>query len=271
MGIVQNVIGSTPIINIQPPPEGQHALTIQYQITGIVPMITEFYQLNALGSFALSQVCTLLIDNSLNLYPIAIIHGALNTLTNVQAGGQTIVPTFSNNGPYAIQIAAAGNITPASTLTVNITFMNYFVPSSSFTNAPLNSVVVTGLNSTLLYSSFNTITNLLLAVSAGNYVLTELEMFVENIVPVSTGLTAAYISVGTFLNSVFNPIASMRPGFNATGTAAVAGSQISAPVNLQWGNGFLLPRGAAIYWGLTSSTNISTVVGRLNLYGYNTP
>lgn len=88
MGNYQNIIGAIPVVSLSPPPEGSAAAQVTYTLTPSLPAVSASYQLSSQAGLAMSQIVTLIIDNSANLYPIEVTHGVLSEVTNVPAGGQ---------------------------------------------------------------------------------------------------------------------------------------------------------------------------------------
>src|ERR1700727_2429946 len=105
----QTVLGSSPIVALDPPPEGKQGVSITFTFSpGGAASFATFYQLNApSGGLPMSQVVTLCLDNTENPLAIAVTHGAFNETVTVPGNTYLIVPTFSNKGPYPIEITLA--------------------------------------------------------------------------------------------------------------------------------------------------------------------
>ena len=87
---VQQTIGSVPIISRLPPPEGNMAAQLTFTLTPTQPNVATSLQLNSQGGLMMSQVLTLVIDNTKNGYPINVVHGALNENVQVAAGSTSL-------------------------------------------------------------------------------------------------------------------------------------------------------------------------------------
>jgi hypothetical protein len=135
---VQNITGgSSSIVAVDPPPEGRAGVQVKFTFAGNLPILQAFQMANAQG-LPLTQVQSLAIDNTTNPYPISVTHGLFSETVTVGAFGFMIVPTFSNKGPYSINIAPiTGNNATADGMSVSVLFLNYNRPSASFsgTNA----------------------------------------------------------------------------------------------------------------------------------------
>lgn len=124
-GTVQNVNGtSVPIQALNPPPEGQQGVQIGYTFSpsGVLTQ-SQILQLNQPGGLALSQVVSLVIDNSQNTNAIIIQHGVFDESVAVPAGGVQVVPTFSTKSFFNISLTLPQ--APLINTTVNIIFLNY--------------------------------------------------------------------------------------------------------------------------------------------------
>src|SRR5208283_1666852 len=174
----QNVVAAIPVNAIDPPPEGQRAAKINVSLTPISFYNANQFQLNSQSGLTLSQVCTLVIDNSQNSSPITVVHGALSQQVLVPQNTTTIVPTFSTKGYYFLSVGAI--IAPTQTLNIPITLLNYVRQGGQFSaqqnvnvqNAgaiditvggptPItiqNTILNTGHNSTVLVSSIAQLT-----------------------------------------------------------------------------------------------------------------
>jgi hypothetical protein len=125
---VQNSFGSVPVQAVNPPPEGTMATQLSFLLTAEEPSIGQSLQLSSQSGLMLSQVVTICIDNSDNIYAVSITHGVFNENTLVPAFSSIIIPTFSSKSNYPINVAAVlppGAVALTSNLQVNIIFMNY--------------------------------------------------------------------------------------------------------------------------------------------------
>src|SRR5208283_4033739 len=119
----QNVVAAIPVNAIEPPPEGQRAAKINVSLSPTAFYVAQQFQLNSQSGLTLSQVCTLVIDNSQNTAPVSVVHGALSQQVLVPSQTTTIVPTFSTKGYYFLSVGAI--IPPTQTLNIPITLLNY--------------------------------------------------------------------------------------------------------------------------------------------------
>jgi len=87
--------------------------------------VSETFLLNQQGGtgFAMSQICSLQIDNTQNDTDIIVTHGAFNNNVNVVANSMAIVPTYSSQFAYTVKVSSSESF--SETFTVPITFLNY--------------------------------------------------------------------------------------------------------------------------------------------------
>lgn len=122
---VQNVLGSaTPVQALNPPPEGNQGVQLSYEFTptGLLTQ-GQILQLNQPGGLALSQVVSLVIDNSQNPNSVTITHGAFNETVTIEAGGFQVLPTFSTKSFFSISLMIPA--APAQSFPVRVIFLNY--------------------------------------------------------------------------------------------------------------------------------------------------
>lgn len=120
---LQNAQFAFPVTARNIAPEGQMGVQITYNLTTFDFAQTFSYQLNSPSGFPLSQIATLVIDNTQNPGAISVTHGITNSTVNVPAGQEYIIPTFSNSGAYVLSIMQL--TAPTQTVQTVITFLNY--------------------------------------------------------------------------------------------------------------------------------------------------
>lgn len=235
------------------------------------PNFATALQLNSQAGLMLSQVVTLVIDNSDNQYGIIIVHGVFNEVINVPANGALIVPTFSNSGAFPINVSVQNGISPTVPLQVNIIFCNYSRQPGSFGNTSNSTILGTGQNSGPIAASVLAINNTgYIAITAnGNWILDSLDMAVE------AGSTASGSEVtcdatitlvcGSANICAINPTVLLESGQIA------GGSMIGTPVQRTWPLGLILPRNNSIQLFTSVFANYNEINVRLNLSGFNTP
>jgi hypothetical protein len=265
---VQQASGSVPIVNIQPPPEGQMAAKTSIVLTPGNIEYDNVFQLSSQSGLLLSQVVTLIIDNSQNAYPLAVIHGALAETLQVAALSVVIVPTFSARaGGYPLQITAIEQNTPAVNLNIDVIFANYPRPPGTFSATNQATIIATGQNTGSLRASAGVIpegNNVLLA--AGNYILDSLDIACDGFNPTAAGVCWILYQ----LLSGPQPIHSGYVVFTPAGTGWIQGGQINNAGYRTWPQGLLLVRGRQITLNLTFN-NITQAIFRVNLSGVSTP
>jgi hypothetical protein len=130
-GAYQAITASAiPVTALTPPPEGQRQALLKIILTP-----TNFAQSFApvLANAGLSQVVTLFVDNSQNAAPLTVIHGALNQVVIVPAGGGAFIPTSSTTAlSYFVSVSIAN--APTNNVAINLTLYNYFIGASIFGN-----------------------------------------------------------------------------------------------------------------------------------------
>jgi hypothetical protein len=271
----QNVIGAIPVVSVLPPPEGNAAAQVNYTLTPTLPAISASYQLSSQAGLNMSQVITLVIDNSANLYPISIVHGVLFETTIVPAGGKVIAPTFSNKSSYPISIQTSGSVAPAVNLTVNVIFLNYFRAAANVGSNIQSSPLVSGLNSTAIYTGIIRITAngdyTFTATPPYNFVIDTLDFAAEVGTTGSSAPGECTALVQLMVNGLF-PIAQILPTLNTTETDFQFGmAQYSAPVTKSLPFGLITPRGQPLYLAVTLFTGYNALYVRVNISGWVTP
>jgi hypothetical protein len=265
---VQQATSSVPIVNIQPPPEGQMAAK---QTVVLTPGIIEYdnvFQLSSQSGLLLSQVVTLIIDNSQNAYPLAVVHGALAENLQVAALSVVIVPTFSARaGGYPLQITAIEQNTPAVNLNIDVIFMNYPRPPGTFSATNQATIIATGQNTNSLVAvTANLPAGSNLMLSAGNYIFDSLDIACEGFNPTAAGTC----SVPYQLLSGPQVIQTGDVVFTAADASWIQGGQINQAGQRTWPQGLLLGRGRAVTLSLLFY-NITQAIFRVNISGVSTP
>ena len=260
MGGYQQVIGSLPVRNVQPPPEGTMAAGLTFTLTSVEPSVTASLQLNSQGGIQLSQVVTLSIDNSDSPYAISVTHGVFNEVTTVPAYASIIIPTFSSQGGTYTLIVEA--ITPnsaplTSEIQVNIICMNYPRTPGSFGNTTITSIAggnqnVAPLVSTVIAFTGPGVTQI---AAVGNYILDSLDIYCTFMTAASSGTPATLLwNLYSFDNpAALATIASDQPATPpATSDIEVfAGGQFTAPISMSWSQGLILPRGCSLFFDVS--------------------
>jgi hypothetical protein len=121
VGAYQNVIGSVPIANVEKPPEGTKGSALTYTMTPTDYVRYENFSLWA--DFALSQVMSLVIDNTQSNISVQVTAGPLGQIIVVPANTGMIVPTFCSQSTFSmiVELIAA----PMTDQTVVISLLNY--------------------------------------------------------------------------------------------------------------------------------------------------
>src|SRR5271166_5936242 len=107
-GTVQNTTSAVPVRARKDPPEGQMAVPLSFAFTPSNYAFTNFYQLGGQsGGIMISQVVSLLIDNTASPYPTTVQHGVTNSTVTIPAFTEAIIPTFSSATSYPLSLAQA--------------------------------------------------------------------------------------------------------------------------------------------------------------------
>lgn len=269
MGTVQpNVLGSTPIVNNSPPPEGQYAVLLSFPFSAAGWTSAQQLQLNAPGGgIALSQVASILIDNTGSLIPLAVIHGAMSTTTHCPAGMAMLVPSFSNRAPYQLIVSLASPPPAGVTMTPTITLFNYANNTAQWGLA--QSQGATELCADVTEISGNGTTTVVAAPPTGYWILYTLDFAIEFAISTATSGSAYCLFTCSVAGTT---LFQNEPAYNSTASnVLVQGVDLSWPVSLTWPNGFLCPEGAAVELVVSGYTNIGAVTYRLNISGVNAP
>ena len=296
-GIIQNVSGSVPIVARRPPPEGLKAAKLVFTLTPSDYDVIQPLQLNAQNGLMMSQVVTLVVDNTANVDAIVVTHGALFETLAVPGGTQIIAPTFSLQGAYSLEVAAVS--APAGNIDVGIILLNYdrapgsnsvtisnaTLPVSGNVNAnivgtvtiddtaPLtvqNTIINTTHNSAPVFSNVVNVsaggtTNL---TAAGNWILDSLDIAVEYAQPTAigvAGLGLQLVCASAVIHTLY-PIANFTVAGNY-----YDGASFNSPSFRSWAQGLILPRGNPLALYAFNFTNFTTVGLRVNISGYNAP
>lgn len=148
MATLQNINAFVPVLALNPPPEGKRAASLTVTIGYAQTTFTQQIQLNAPSGIMLSQVVTLIVDNTANPNPITVTHGALGQTAQVAGGAEFIIPTFSTSGFYSLTIVnAALVVTPVPIVIILLNYerqpnyVGYNQQSSVIINASLNNTL----------------------------------------------------------------------------------------------------------------------------------
>jgi hypothetical protein len=124
----QNVIGGTPVANLAKPPEGTKASSLKYVMTPTDYSRTE--NLSLWADLGMSQVITLVIDNTGCDQDVIVEGGAILQKIVVAANTGSIIPTFSPVGSYSYTVSLQD--APSSDQTVLLTLLNYERPPTTW-------------------------------------------------------------------------------------------------------------------------------------------
>jgi hypothetical protein len=128
MTAYQNVIGGTPVANLAKPPEGTKASSLKYVMTSTDYSRSE--NLSLWADLGMSQVISLVIDNTGCNQDVIVEGGAILQSIIVPANTGAIVPTFSPTGSYSYTISLAEP--PGSDQTVVLSLLNYERPPTTW-------------------------------------------------------------------------------------------------------------------------------------------
>jgi hypothetical protein len=269
---VQNVIGSAPIVNVQPPLEGTMAASVDFVLTPTEPSITQLYQLSSQGGLMISQVVTICVDNSENAYPLLVTHGVLGEVVQVAAYSTAIIPTLSNKSGYPITVATLNNILPAVNLNVTVIFLNYPRTPGTFDATTQTSIIATNQNTGPLFSSLfniNPSSVLVPLLIAGNYILDSLDMAIEGAAS-TVNNSSCYFSYTLSTTSGVN----IQSGFwlnGANSSNFSPGAQVNGPAYRTWPQGLVLPRGDGINFTAANFNQLQDAIVRVSFSGLSTP
>jgi len=264
------VLNGTPIVARNPPPEGQMAVQLPVTLTPSIFATNGLQQLSSGQVGGMSQVVTLIIDNTANNVPVTIVHGALNESVQVAANTQATVPTFSGQGywPWQVFVPTA----PAANVNVGLILLNY-ERSSGIYRQTSNTIQNTGENSSVLYSnnlSVSTTTDTLL-IPAGPvgslWVFDSHEMIIEQLSANAAGPVSVYLTlqIGSGAGGiVFN---ARYPSAESPGASVQ--NNIPNATYRTWPQGLLINSNAAIYLRSQSLSNLEFASVTINLSGYN--
>lgn len=244
-GTVQAATFAQSIVAKNPPPEGTMGVKVTYLLTSADYIIAANYQLGSPGGLSMSQVVTLVIDNTTGSYPVIVTHGVMVERCVVPAGVLTTVPTFSSTVAYVISIETLS--APDENQTVVVTFLNYERQSGSVPNTVQNTIVNTGQNSSSIYSNafgFNGPTYSIQLAQAGNWILDSLDLACEAFAVETAGAQGdmvVTITCGSVVIETHNPQYMFPPS-----NGWVPGVKCSYPASRTWSQGLILPRGYPI-------------------------
>lgn len=276
-GVVQAINGSVPITNIQPPPEGQMAASLNVVLTPGNISFAQTFQLSSQNGLQLSQVVTLVIDNSANAYPLTVTHGVLSEVVQVAALSTVVVPTFSGKaGGYPLAIVAIENAVPSINLDIDVIFLNFPRPPGTFSATSQSTIIATGQNTGILYSGLVAIglaTGPVQLTTNGNFILDSIDMAVEGMLGHAAGVGSVPYQLrgGLSANPISVIIQSGQPVFTYPAAEWIQGGGINGPITRTWPQGLLLPRGVALWMVPVSLNNVDEIIFRINISGVNTP
>ena len=131
-GTIQNVLGAVPVRYQIPPPEGPKALPIQFILGAAQQVVAKLINLS---DWQMSQVVSAIVDNSASDVDIQVTMGATNTVVQVPALAEAIIPAFSNGPSFNILILAKES--PAGGETIVITLLNFEKQPAIYSYAPI--------------------------------------------------------------------------------------------------------------------------------------
>ena len=131
-GTIQNVLGAVPVRYQIPPPEGPKALPIQFILGAAQQVVAKLINLS---DWQMSQVVSAIVDNSASDVDIQVTMGATNTVVQVPALAEAIIPAFSNGPSFNILILAKES--PAGGEQIVITLLNFEKQPAIYSYAPI--------------------------------------------------------------------------------------------------------------------------------------
>ena len=271
-GTVQaGVLNGTPIVARSPPPEGQMAAQLPVTLTPSIFATNGLQQLSSGQMGGMSQVVTLIVDNTQGMVPVTVIHGALNETLVVPSGTAATVPTFSGQGywPWAISTVTA----PAANNNTNMILLNYQRSASTY-RATSNTIQNTGENSGVLYSgrispTGNSTTTLNAAGPTGsNWVVDSLEIAFDDIQNTSAGLVQCLLQFGA--NSASPIIIETMYALADVTSADLGAVAFCYPCYRTWSQGLLVNTNQPFYVEISAASNMKGADIRVNVSGYNT-
>lgn len=267
--VQSGVLNGTPIVARNPPPEGQMAVQIPIELTPSIFAANGLQQLSSGQVGGMSQVVTLMIDNTRNNNPVTVTHGALNETVTIAANTLATVPTFSGQGywPWEVSLSAA----PAMNVPVTLIMLNY-ERSAGLYRQTSNTIQNTGENSTVLYSGVQVCTangNFILNAagpSGSLWVLDSLEMAIDLFGNNNAGAFGCNLELicgigGVVVNTI------EATGYNGGAGGLVFGAV--TPSYRTWSQGLLVNSNAAFYLNVSAKYNLAEIDVRINLSGYN--
>jgi len=259
MATVQNVLGAFPVKARDPPPEGQMAVPIQFTLT---PAIFSSIQSLLLGSqsggILMSQVVTLVIDNSASPYPTTVVHGATFASVTIPAFTESIVPTFSQTGNYYLSVSQA--TAPVGNVPIKITLLNYDRAVGSYSEIMPNTQQASSIYS--FHGNVIASGNTPVIPIPSNFALVDLELMIPLLGAAAAGLVSAdciLLSGATFdITSLYAP--AIAPGAGPIATDKVSRRTFATPL--------YLPRGQIIQLNMNLNANCNVAHFVLNLSGF---
>jgi hypothetical protein len=272
---IQNTIGSTPISNVIPPPEGNLAAALAFVLTPAEASIAANLQLSSQSGLMMSQVITLLIDNTANAYPITVVHGALSETTTVAALSQVIVPTFSNKSSFPINVALSGNVTPSANATINIIFLNYVRQSWSYNNTQQSAIIATGQNTFPIGPQIINVTGTGIFQIApgptGSFIFDSLDIALEGYKATAVGLVTGIFTLSC--GNVAGTICAFQIVAEAPDLLFHSGAGVWSPIYRTWPQGLVggpslaAARQASLFLQCSALSNAVSLLLRVNISG----
>jgi hypothetical protein len=265
------VLSGTPIVARNPPPEGQMAVQLPVTLTPSIFATNGLQQLSSGQVGGMSQIVTLIIDNTPNNVPITVVHGALNETLQVAANTQATVPTFSGQGYWPWQVFTP--TPPAANVNVGMILLNY-ERSSGIYRQTSNTIQNTGENSGVLVAdtlgvAANSANLIIPAGPAGSiWVLDSLDVSIETVQSTAAGSCFGTMAFSSGTGGTELDIEVMD--FTFTATAAHQYQPNPTPGAYRtWSQGLLINTNQAFYINASGFNNVSDAIIRYNVSGYN--
>ena len=265
VGTVQNVRAAIPIVARNPPPEGQSGASVTFTLAGGNAPTLNVFQLNSQNGLALSQVCSLCVDNTKNGGTLTVTHGAFNEVVLIPPYTFQIFPTFSMQGVYSLSI---NGINPCS---VPVVLLNYTRQPAQFPTTHQTSIFDTGYNVWSWYSNVVQITGTerVNLGTEGNLWLDSLDLAIDA-VNSSTGSVDCSMEFNIIdPESISYPILSGLVGTYITNANQNVGGSFYPPMYRSWSQGYMC--GGIPQLVVTSFTGFSNVYMRINFSAYQPP
>lgn len=276
-----NLTGSSlPVTNLDPPPEGTMAAKVSFFLSTVQPGSNVSLQLSSQGGLQMSQVVTLAIDNSANVFAISVTHGAFLETITVAAGASVIVPTFSSRGGAYALLVNSINISAFDAINgqgqVDIICMNYARAPGSFGSGAIVTPYSGAQQNTMDMSCGLGVTNAftgdgihIVSLIDGAWIMDSLDLSFESITPTGAG-AFGFNWILCNGGGLAGPICRGQVrGFAASGST-ISGAQFTNPISRTWPYGFTVGETLEnIVFNITNSSNYNQCNWRVNLSGLN--